>query len=92
MFKELFTEGKTHPNIKAMLPVFKNKGYKAKVSYGDLDIPFPKGVTEEEAIEAFLSIAPGEWEKGKREGFYHQGDLTVSFGEFSGKIFAGVTT
>ena len=96
-FRELMTNEviKTHPNLKAMLPLFKNKGYKAKVQYGELNIPFIKGQTEEEVIEIFLSIAPGKWKEEEKEGgvsVYSQGDLEVSFGEFSGKWFAGVRT
>jgi len=94
--RNLFTEAiKTHPNIKALTPLFKKAGYKAKVQYGELNIPFLKGVTEDEAIAKFLAIAPGEWKEEKRAGsssIYTQGDIGVSFGTFSGKVFAGVRT
>jgi hypothetical protein len=86
MIRDLFNEAiKTHPDIKAMLKIFKANGYKAKVQYGQLNIPFPKGVSEADAEQKFLDITH-QWTWNDKKS----GDISYSYGTFSGKVFFGV--
>ena len=85
---------KTHPDIKEYAKILKAKGFKTKISGGQLNVSFDKGVTEKEAAEMFQKALPSKWVQDKNfdkvDIKLTSVDVKAIFREYSGKVIAQV--